>query len=508
MIREVGVPTDGRAIAIAEYGAVTALAAVVATAAGLSDHILPSARTGADPGRPARPWLRNHADGPRQATVEATSLGGRRTRAILEERPASNRPRGSAGSRVALPESLRRSGLFALEGRDDAAILERIDDLEALCRESGGRSIDAVARRWWRSHPGDPQAARGLAIVADGIDRLVELLGPAKRLIADPRAVPDRPWRAGTIHHPRPGTPRGVAFVYPGLGNHHEGMGRELGLLWPDVLRRQDGETRSLRDQLAPEVWWDSPLPLSFADIRVPILGQVALGSLVTDILRGFGITPDAAIGYSMGESAALVALRVWRARDELADRLRTSPLFATELVGPCDAARRAWGIPPGQAVDWAAGVVPRSADDVREAIESAGAGRVFVLIRNTGAETLVGGERTAVHEVVRALRCPSIVMTPVGTVHCPIGRLVESEYRALHDIETFAPSGTAFYSGVTGRRYPVRPRFGGGCDRRTRVAKHRFPEDHRECLCRRHWLVHRGRPGQLVLADGRGDSR
>ena len=30
---------------------------------------------------------------------------------------------------------------------------------------------------------------------------------------------------------------------------------------------------------------------------------------------------------------------------------------------GPCDAARRLWGIPPAQPVDWVAGIVPRSAE-------------------------------------------------------------------------------------------------------------------------------------------------
>ena len=38
----------------------------------------------------------------------------------------------------------------------------------------------------------------------------------------------------------------------------------------------------------------------------------------MTDVLRGLGIVPDAAIGYSLGESAALVALRAWTDRDEL----------------------------------------------------------------------------------------------------------------------------------------------------------------------------------------------
>ena len=44
--------------------------------------------------------------------------------------------------------------------------------------------------------------------------------------------------------------------------------------------------------------------------------------------------------------------------------RLRSSPLFHTELAGPCDAARRVWGIPADEPVDWVAGIVPRSPED------------------------------------------------------------------------------------------------------------------------------------------------
>ena len=77
------------------------------------------------------------------------------------------------------------------------------------------------------------------------------------------------------------------------------------------------------------------------------------VGSLVTDVLRGLGVTPDAAIGYSLGESAALVALRAWANRDEMHGRLRSSPLFESELAGPCrcrppglgNPARRAGGL-------------------------------------------------------------------------------------------------------------------------------------------------------------------
>src|SRR5207237_7820765 len=137
----------------------------------------------------------------------------------------------------------------------------------------------------------------------------------------------------------------------------------------PEVLRAQDAENRFLRDQFEPAVWWNGQPPRTFLDHRVPILGQVAVGSLVTDILRGLGVVPDAAIGYSMGESAALVALRAWTDRDELLGRLRSSALFESDLAGPCHAARRAWGIPADEPVDWVAGILPRPADEIRTAI-------------------------------------------------------------------------------------------------------------------------------------------
>ncbi|HZW32862.1 MAG TPA: type I polyketide synthase, partial [Isosphaeraceae bacterium] len=312
------------------------------------------------------------------------------------------------------------------------------------------------ARRWWRRHGTQPRLRRGVAIVADGVESLRRLLDRAGRR-ADHGPDDRDATTGGSIHTRSPGTariPQRVAFVYPGLGNVFEGMGRELSLLWPEVLRAQDAENRRLRDQFEPAVWWGGPLPEVFADHRVPILGQVALGSLVTDILRGLGVVPDAAIGYSLGESAALVALRAWTDRDELHQRLRSSPLFQAELAGPCHAARRVWGIPAGEPVDWVAGIVPRPADEVRTAI--AGRGRVYVLIQNTAEETVVGGSRRSVDEVVGVLRCPFLELPVVSTVHCPIGRAVVAEYRALHDLETRAPAGITVYSGVWGRPYAL----------------------------------------------------
>ena len=164
-------------------------------------------------------------------------------------------------------------------------------------------------------------------------------------------------------------------------------------------------------------------------------------------------MVPDAAIGYSLGETAALVALGAWKNRDEIAGRLRSSPLFQTELAGSREAARRVWTIPAGEPVDWVAGIVTRSPEAVREAI--AAKSRVYILITNTARETVIGGYRRDVEEVVKRTAVPIHRVPTVSTVHCEIGRVVEAEYPALHELETFTPAGIEFYSGVW--RRPIR---------------------------------------------------
>ena len=247
-----------------------------------------------------------------------------------------------------------RVGLFAIESNEESGLAERIHELRDLARTSSARDIDLLAREWWQRYPNDPAAS-----IRNGRRRRQRRISRSdSRQLEHAEARPRRPCHGSRWR---------LAFVYPGLGNQFAGMGRGLSALWPGVLELQDSETDFLKEQLDPRVWWNGELPRSFDDHRAPILGSVSVGALVTDVLRGLGVCPDAAIGYSLGESAALVALRAWTDRDELLRRLRSSPLFHTELAGPCDAARRLWGIPSEQPVDWVAGIVARSAESVKD---------------------------------------------------------------------------------------------------------------------------------------------
>lgn len=449
-------------------GAALGLAALVKTALCLHQRILPPLRDGGSRSpnmpatggvalfRPAAPqyWLHDRLKGPRTAVVGTSSVDGNSLHVVLG---AAESPVASTRRPDAQPLGPRSVAVFVVEAADRAIALRELQNLERLVAERGDAPIENLARQWWRAHPNDSARPLGLAIVADSVDSLrMRLAGARRRLETSAPTSGER----GVYVSPDPSEcapfdlGSGVAFVYPGVGNQFPGMGRELSAQWPEILRAHEAENALLGSQLKPGTFWNAAPPDAFTDHRAPILGQVAFGTIVTDLMRMLGVVPTAAIGYSLGESAALFALRAWTDRDEMLRRLHASTLFRSDLAGRCDAARREWSLPPEEPVRWTACVVPRPAEEVRAAIS--GKPRVYLLIVNSPRECVIGGDRDAVEQVVGELGCSFVPLPIVSTVHCAIARQVEDDYRALHDLPTQAPAGVRFYSGGWRRSYAV----------------------------------------------------
>ena len=457
---------DEQADPLAGSGAASGLASLARVVAGLDAHLVPG-----DTRLPTRYWLRDRREGPRRASFRYQVVGReacvrlegrddplagwperseshhRPTNAIEDGGTRSARAtlRGGQGS-ARLVGGPRPAGLFAVEADDADGLIARLDELSAVARDDA--PIEALARAWWRSRPADPSLRLGIGLVAADADGLRRRIDAARRLAA---GVPGRAGE-GVAYSPRPIGPGELAFVFPGSGNHRAEMGRSLAAWWPHILDAQDGENLSLRRQIAPGTYWRGDAPANPADLVAPIMGQVAVGSIVADLLRSLGVVPTAAIGYSLGESAALVALRAWRDRDELMGRLDRSTLFRDDLAGRRDAARRAWGLAEGEPVDWLSGVVAAPADAARAAI--VGEPRAYVLIVNTPGETVLGGDRAAVLRVVDKLGAGFIPLGGVAAVHCAAAGPVADAYRALHSLPTTPPPGIRFYSGATARAY------------------------------------------------------
>ena len=338
-------------------------------------------------------------------------------------------------------------------------IIPGLRDCDQALPELGGSArirCGNLPRQWIRDRDQGPRRAGVSAMGEDGSCIHIVLdaceTGRAPEFEAGLRDGGNRVESLSTIPA-RSKSPGKIAFVYPGSGNHFSDMGRELALQWPGVLRAQDAENERLASQMVVEQFWNGPLrPETLLDHRALICAQVSFGAMMTDLAMQFGLKPDAAIGYSLGESTSLFALRAWRQRDQMLDRLSRSSLFARELSGDAQILRRAWRVPREQSVEWVAGVINRSADAARSAIGAAK--QIYVLISNTPQECVLGGNRVEVERIVAYLGCHWFALQGVSTVHCELAHPVRKAYRELHRFDTNPPAGVQFYSCGLGRAY------------------------------------------------------
>ena len=457
---------------IGHAGAAAGLASLVRGCLALCQEIIPPARGAAPPlpllagsgplFLPATPryWLRNRAEGPRRAGVSVCGVDGTCCHVLLEgwdgDHPRQERerlaPAGSGGET-----------LFVIRGESPVALARELEELGRELRQVS--DLAELGRQWHgRSHgtdgsyrsPGSHESQTlALSLVARTREELTALVDLGQQTVAAGEVPASHPALRDRLFYTT--VPLGrdgkLAFVFPGSGNHYPGMGVELSARWPEIYRRQDRENRFLRGQFQPELFWNgAPQEELDADARAVIFGQVAAGCAAGDLLRSFGVQPRAVIGYSLGESAGLFALRAWRDRDGMLARMEGSTLFTRDLAGECRAARRAWGIPAGEEVAWSIGVVDLLAPRVRAALREIP--RVYLLIVNTPDECVVGGDAAGIARLVARLGCRFFPLPGVTTVHCEVAREVAGPYRELHLFPTDPPPGIAFYSGAWHRSY------------------------------------------------------
>ena len=417
--------------AIGHAGAASGMASLAKTALALYNRVLPG---------PARHWLRNRADGPRRAGVSGMSVDGNCCHVVLQEYESENyhEPVGSIGA--------QGEALFAIEADDEAGLVTESRRLtDWLASQPSIPDVDDArvpAARWHHENPLQPSKKLGLAVVAErGSD-----VGPLLSRRDETRVFQSKKPLA------RSGS---VAFVYPGSGNHYHGMGRELALHFPEILHRHDSENLYLKRQMVPDWFWGAA-PREGVDAyhRALIFGQVTFGTVATDVMEILGVRPDAVVGYSLGEAAALFATRTWKHRDDMLERMEASPLFVSDLAGACDAARRSWGLTDGALVDWLVGVVDRPAATVRAALENHE--HVYLLIINTSDECVIGGERSAVTSFAASLGATLVPVNGVATVHCEVAGEVRTAYHDLHLFETTPPDGVRIYSVAEGDAHEV----------------------------------------------------
>ncbi|MDT0447865.1 beta-ketoacyl synthase N-terminal-like domain-containing protein [Streptomyces hesseae] len=351
---------------------------------------------------------------------------GERVLAVLDEDGARDDPPDLRVSTVPLdgaPDGLDNSSLFGTPHAAAGllAVATAVTALRHDIRPRPGRFAEAGTRL---------RTAEVVVPVLEGPERHVRL-----------RAAPTT---ATATAARRDGQ---VAFVYTNGSAAYPHMGRELTDALPDLAEavRQRCDSGD-----AP---WPPP---DFADTGV--LGRIwaatRLAALHTLITRyALGLRPDAAIGYSSGETSALVALEAWPDAAALAEDARGGGLFTHDVTGEYRAIRRYWRARGITGRRWRNYLVTAPAERVREAVADQPA--VHLMAVNAPGVCVVGGEESACAALVRDRFPHAAVRLDYDiAAHVPELAEVREDWYRLHRRRTVPVPGVRFYRGDTAESY------------------------------------------------------
>ncbi|WP_190823621.1 beta-ketoacyl synthase N-terminal-like domain-containing protein [Saccharopolyspora pogona] len=241
-----------------------------------------------------------------------------------------------------------------------------------------------------------------------------------------------------------------AAFVFSNGSASYSRMGREVMLALPDIRQRVEQRCGSLAELIGWAYAGTAPRALD------QIWGASVLGQLHTEITRGLlGVKPTAVIGYSSGESSALVAMGAWRDVPRLVAEVEDSVVLTSALAGEFAAVRRAWRRHGVTGEKWAAYIVSASAEAVREAV--AGEPAVHLMAMNAPGVSVLGGESEGCQRVLRRLGQPNALPLDYDiAAHVPEVDEVRHQYWELHRRPTFDLPDVRFYSCATTEPYLV----------------------------------------------------
>ena len=259
----------------------------------------------------ARPWIHSPRR-PRRAGINAFGFGGINTHAILEESDQDS-------PEITLNDWSSELAVFAASDRRD--LLSQLDRVTGFISGRGDSDLtlgDVVHTLT----EGIEEGPVRLALVANGLDDLVNKIERARSVLADEMRRSFKT-RDGTYFRDRPLGGK-LAFVFPGEGCQYRGMLGELALVFASVRRWFD-----FWDGLYDVDPADRPSAVVFpppnsleADVEARLesrLNEVAVGSesvfiacqALLELLSDLGVRPDAMVGHSSGENSALIAAGV-----------------------------------------------------------------------------------------------------------------------------------------------------------------------------------------------------
>lgn len=357
-----------------------------------------------------------------QQRVHVTSLGGGRGTVMTRPHSAI-----AAASATGLPQVL------ALSAPTRAALVENARTLVA------DKSALASALHEPTGNGGNAR----LAVVGTSVDDIAQQLrafSEANAPLCDD-AKADVAFREGPALYSSQ-----VTLAFGGAASPPAQAGKTLLQAFPHFRRALDEKTGSIADAFGHDHFRAKAGAKTYLD---QILAGSSLMQLHALVVRdALGLDQTSALGLSLGESNALMAMGAW-APQTLMDRVRTQPLFQQTVAGRFEAARQYFAdhaIGVDEEV-WTSAVVR---GDVAKAVAAADAEPgAFVTLVHADDECVVAGAPAAVRRVLKALGRDGAIVPLAPAVHTPAARSAADAYRALHTVDTLDTGARIFSAGA-----------------------------------------------------------
>lgn len=343
---------------------------------------------------------------------------------------------GLEGTQIALSESelvdrvdavntfLRKNlpSIFIVKGENKPALQDELSKLAAAV--AADMSLVKIAADYYeRSKAGDEEFTVVL-VAKTGSELQREIQFFKRKLSGSFSAGYSLKTPRGSYFSPRPVARNGkVALIYPGSATAYQGLGRDLYQLFPEL----NSDFADIADQFHRYACPDDlyPQKVSAAD-PVPDLTQNAIAmmsagvfhsTMWTHILRKyFGLQPQLAFGYSMGEcSTMFYANGVWDAKH--AGVFQNSPIFKTRFTGDLELLAETWNISTEEARKRWVGLLLLAP---RAQVEELAAQRekVYLTFINTENEIVISGDREECYAIAEQLHCRTMEIPFQNVIH------------------------------------------------------------------------------------------
>jgi PfaB family protein len=315
--------------------------------------------------------------------------------------------------------------------------------------------LTALSRKWFEVYQKRFGAGLGLMMVGSNSAELLREIDYA--ITGIPAALEKKTdWQTplGSYFTPNPlGNQGGICFVYPGAFNSYIGLGKDLFRYFPQIKNWMKPLSSDLEYIFCERYLYPPDLAsltkeqlneLESAlteDAIAMMTSGMAFSIVYTFILQQiFKVRGESALGYSLGEMSMLFATGVWVEGDKASKALAESPLFNTQLTGPMNAVREAWGMAlqeTGRSQDlWANYVLMAQPERVMDALNEET--RVYLTHINTPRQVVIAGDPSACRQFIEKLKCSSLKAPFSYALHCDAMKSAYEEFRKLniHPIE------------------------------------------------------------------------